>query len=91
MASPSDLFPLGTLADVEKFFAAQMDACSDEDASSPPDPDLGLLSIVIGALEHSWTTSKNSPVVDNTGTITYGLDKSIRIQLSYEESYSRVG
>ena len=85
MASPSDLFPLGTLADVEKFFAAQMDACSDEDASSSPDPDLGLLSIVIGALEHSWTTSKNTPVVDNTGTITYGLEKSMRIQLSNKQ------
>ena len=69
MASPSDLFPLNTLADVEKFFAAQMDSCSDEEAASSPDPDLGLLSIVVGALEHTWTSSKNAPVTDNTGTI----------------------
>ena len=60
MASSPDLFPLNTLADVEKFFAAQIDSGSDE-------PDLGLLSIVIGALEHTWTASKNAPVVDVAG------------------------
>ena len=68
MASPSDLFPLNTLADVEEFFAAQMDSCSSNDdaTTSPADPDLGLLSIVVGALEHTWTASKNAPVMDNT-------------------------
>ena len=73
MASSSDLFPLNTLADVEKFFAAQMDSCSDGDATSSPDPDLGLLSIVVGALEHAWTASKNAPVMDNTGMKLNGL------------------
>ncbi len=58
MSSARDVaafFPLHSLGDALKFFRAQV-------GEAASDPDLALLSIVTGCLEHQWTAAKNAPV-----------------------------
>lgn len=65
--SSASFFPLATLSDVANFFSAQLDAT---------DPDLALLSIVIGALEHQWTATKNAPVIAEPSSTTASASSS---------------